>query len=42
MKSLRNAEDELSSYKSGNQIVKIDENSSNLVDFLSKLRSRKN
>ena len=38
---LKESENDLSSYKSGNQIVKIDENSSNLVDFLSKLEAEK-
>ena len=38
---LKESEDQLSNYKSGNQIVKIDENSSNLVDFLSKLEAEK-
>ncbi len=38
---LKDAEDQLSSYKSSNQIVKIDENSSNMVDFLSKLEAEK-
>ncbi len=38
---LKESEGNLSTYKSGNQIVKIDENSTNLVDFLSKLEAEK-